>query len=61
MVAVVNGTARFGGLVDGAEILPLARSHLGTGLAGAGRIVIHQKDGDNIGLLGQESTEFIEP
>lgn len=47
--------------MDGTEILPFAGSHFRTGLTRAWRVVVHEKDGDHVCLLGEESTEFVEP
>lgn len=61
MAAVVDRRARFGRVVDRAEVLPFARSHLGAGLGGARRGVGEEGDEDVVGFLNEEAGEFVEP
>lgn len=61
VIAVINRAAGFGGLMHSTEILPLARSHFLACQGRAGWIIVHQEDGDDVGLLCQESAKFVEP
>jgi hypothetical protein len=61
VAAVVDGAARLGRFVGGAEVLPFACAHLGTCGSGAGRVVGEESAGHDVCLLGEEATQLIQP
>lgn len=61
VTAVVDGAAALGGLVDGAQELPLAGAHLRAGGGGAGGFVEEEADDQVVALVGEEAAEFVEP
>lgn len=52
VAAIINGAAALGGLVDGAQELPLAGAHLRAGDCGAGRLIEEEADDQVIAFVG---------
>lgn len=61
MAAVINCSAGFRRVVDGAEVLPFAGAHFGARGRGAGRVVGEEGDDDGVCFLNEEAAEFVEP
>ena len=61
VAAIIDGAAGFGGLVDGAEVLPFGGAHFGTGSSGARGVIREEMDDELVGFDDEEAAEFVEP
>lgn len=61
MAAIIDRCAALWRIVHGAEVLPFACAHFGTGVRRACRRVGEEGDDHDVGLLDQEAGEFVEP
>lgn len=61
VAAVVDGAAGLGGVVHGAQELPLRGAHLRARGGAAGRRVEEEADDEGVALGDQEAAELVEP
>lgn len=47
--------------MDCAQVLPLARSHLGACLWATWRVISEEGDDDSVGLVNEKTTELVQP
>lgn len=59
MTTVIDGAAGFRRVMNGAEVLPFAGAHLGTGRGRTGWVIVEKGEDEMIDFLGSQPTQLI--